>query len=501
MMLILHYLMRYLNHTRKIYVLAKNAFSQTASVGLTTLSDRGADTSIPTLDGEGYGIYFNAKDVLSDDDQIYYRSAATTWTAVDLNLTATYVSPMAVFDYGASLVVGNYNTVQLVDTSWASVKSMVIPSQHIISSLDVNNNVIYIGTLHHEKSEAKLFVWDGRTTAFNSCYGVSAPRILAVRRYKGSVAVLTSKGKLLQFNGGGFTELAQLPVGNFDWNLRSSYNVVTHGGMMVDNEKIYISLRSEVKKPNGYYSPYFPSGLWCYDEKNGLYCLSTPSYTRAQTETITTANVNITNNTLTVASAYDTGTPVMYACSSTIITGLQNRKIYYAISISPTIIKLAETRDDALNGIGIDITGTGHNSQTITRFLINDYGFGYTSNCGAVDYWEDTIMPYLDPVVFSSYIFNKAGTATGVFNVTVPQLENRGYFITPKLNSSALEDVYNTISIKYKPLKDGDSILVKYRTTEKLNYPFGTVGMNTTSNATWVDSTTFTTLKPIFVYF
>jgi hypothetical protein len=80
-----------------------------------------------------------------------------------------------------------------------------------------------------------------------------------------------------------------------------------------------------------------------------------------------------------------------------------------------------------------------------------------------------------------------------------PFIPNRGYVITPRLNSSNIEDVYNSIYIKYKPLDTDDKIIIKYKTTEKLGLPKTSLEGNDTSlwNATWTDTDTFTSTQDL----
>jgi len=70
--------------------------------------------------------------------------------------------------------------------------------------------------------------------------------------------------------------------------------------------------------------------------------------------------------------------------------------------------------------------------------------------------------------------------------------ERRSYFITPKILSSDINNIWRNIAIKYNPRIfpsgriQNSQIIVKYQTSDMINY-------NEFAIATWVNSTTFTT--------
>lgn len=488
-----------------LYLNSQELFdSATNNVTLDTFfsrTDQG-DTNPPAPSVEEYGIYFNGKEVVSSGTSVRYRSAPTVWTTIGtVTLNSSYQTSMAVFDTFNSLLIANYNQILMIDTSWVTTRTLTIPSSYTIDSIAVNNNICYIATRHIAGLEAKLFVWDGTSTAWSGNYGVNTFEISSVKKYGGSVALITSKGKLLQFNGGGFDELAQLPIAFSDniWGDTTNNNsVISSCGMVVDGEKIYIRLSSQLPTNINYYDSYFVSGTWCFTPDNGLYCIHTPTYTTVLKKSIDTSAVNITTNIITTTAVPITGTPVIYdAISSPSIGGLIDNKLYYTIKISSTEFKLATSLANSLAGTAIDLTGTGNAFQSFYFLLINDYGWSKANNRGAVEVVSGLAPNQLfaERLVFTADLGAKTNMSTKktVFNVVNPQLHNRGYFILPKLNSSNNEDNYNLFSIKYKPLKEEDSILIKSRTRNRLNLPFNSISNTTANVGTWVDTNTFTT--------
>lgn len=487
----------------EIFVNSKYPFS--GNIGLEVLASHKTDTNCPSPGVEEDGIFFNGKEVVTDGTQIFYHPTFNTWTAVSLSsvgMSSSFPSCLDVFVAFNSLLVGNGNKVFKVNSSWVvDTNPLVLPSDYNVTSICSNNNTVYIATRHISNGEAKLFLWDGTSASHNGSFGVGTYEISSCKKYKSSCALITSRGQLLQFNGGGFTELGNLPVyySDRDWgNSLNDHDNISNRGMVVDVDKIYLRFDSEIQSAINAYNPYFVGGIWCYDPENGLYCINTPSFTKVSSYGFPTTNVNISTNVITVASAPITGTPLFFRPSAFgTIGGLVDRKIYYIIQVDSTHVKLASSLYNALNNIEIDLTSTGDTGQTLDYFLVNDYGFSYSSDRGAIEILTDTIG-YLrdknDKVVYTSKLQGKqATTIKYCVNSITPLLPNRGYFITPKLTSPNLEDNFNTVSIKYLPLKTDESIIIKYKNIDKLNIPFGAFDNRQTIDATWVDTNTFTT--------
>lgn len=481
--------------------LSDNVFSST-DIAYSAFTDRGTDTGVPTPAVEEDGVYFNDTEVISDGNNIFYRSASTTWTSVSLSLTSTTPTCMAVFDGANGLMVGNDNKVKLVNTSWAVAVTLTLPPDYKVTSLDANGTRAYIGTRHRGNGEAKMFIWDGTSTSADEAYGVKTFEIFSVKAYGSSVACITSLGQLLRFNGGGFDELANLPVYYFDeeWaDASNDHDRVSTKGMAVDGDLIYIRLDSTNQSKSSPYKAYFVGGLWCYDPKVGLYNKTTPSYTRVTSDTVSTANVNTTTDVITVAAAPITGTPCLYDPNGgATIPELKEGITYYVIKVTGTTIKLATSKTNAENGTAINLSGTGNNSQRFLTFPYNDYGWGYSGNRGAVGVMTSVLFDefYSGRVVYTADLFAKQSTST-VKTVACVQnklLPNIGYFITPKLLSPRVEDKFPKIYLKTKPLGIDDEIVVKYKVIDKYGYPVQPFSRTTSTwTGTWTDTNTFTT--------
>jgi len=91
------------------------------------------------------------------------------------------------------------------------------------------------------------------------------------------------------------------------------------------------------------------------------------------------------------------------------------------------------------------------------------------------------------------------GTDRTTFCPTSPFLPNRGYFITPRLNSAQITDHYNLFTLKFKPLGVDEKIRIKYKTTDRKDYPKVSNKFNDTSKwiGTWTSSSVFTSTQDL----
>lgn len=85
------------------------------------------------------------------------------------------------------------------------------------------------------------------------------------------------------------------------------------------------------------------------------------------TQTFGISDVNTTTYVITLpdATSFTTGTPIIFASSGTLPTGLTAGTTYYAINVSGTTIKVATSALNASLGVAIDITATGSGSHRV----------------------------------------------------------------------------------------------------------------------------------------
>lgn len=474
------------------------------------LTSRATDTNVPTPGVEDDVVYFNQTNVVSDGATIKYESASNVWTTISSTSLSTNSTPtvMCPYDTGSNLAIGKDNEVIFVNTSWVvNATRLTLPPDYQVSSMASRGNTLYIATRSKSGQEAKLFTLNSIKSSHDGSFGVGTFEIPSVIPFQSSVVCIDSLGRLNYFTGGGFQELATLPIyaTTHEWcDALNDYSTVSNRAMSSDGDLIYINLSSFTESAKYNILPNFPSGIWCYDNTNGsLYHRYSPSYTRIQVLYGSVVTVDTTNNNFTLTSGnindYMTGMPVLfYSGSGTTIPELQEATCYYLIKDSSTVFRLATTYTNALAGTAIDITNAGNTSQQWWVLKTNDYGWtAYESRLSVAVLNNLCFEKRLaGRIVFTANLFAKQSSSTRktVIGGISPFLPNRGYIITPRLTSTRIEDTYNSVYIKYRPLDTDDKIIIKYKTQDRLNFPFNSLeGTVTTKwNATWTDTDTFT---------
>lgn len=495
--------------TSNVYFNSDNIFRGT--VGYSTLTDAGTDTNVPTPGTEDDVVTFNATEVVSDGNSISYRSAATTWTAIgstSLPATAGAQTAMCVWSAQSNLVIGRDDEVIFVNTSWAvNGTRLQLPPDLEVTSLAANGSTLYIATKSKSGAEAQLLTVNSISASADYTYGCGTHELMSIAAWGDSVVGINALGQLLRFNGGGFDSLATLPIyaEEIEWADATANNtVVSHRSLVVDGDLIYINLNDSTEAGKLRRLPNFPGGVWCFDATNGsLYHRYSPSYTKIQNVAGGDVTVSAANNNFTLTSGnlnnVTTGMPVLYTIGSTAIPELVESKAYYIIKTSSTVFELAASYSDAQDGTAIDITGAGDTGQNFYIFLTNDYGWaGVVDNFQALavlnnNHFEDSVA---GRIAFTADLFGKqSSTSKSAANGVSPYLPNRGYVVTPKLTSINVEDNYVKVFVKYRPLDTDDKIIVKYKTQDKMGYPFSSIQYSDTADwiGTWSDTDTFTT--------
>lgn len=461
-----------------------------------------AGVPTPSLNGDGI-MYNNLLYVTTDTTTHTWNN--TAWSNVALSLTTGHAHPQCVFESLTYRAVGDANTVKLYNTSNSLINTLTLPAEYSVTWLVYRDSNLYVGTKNLQGREAKMFVWNGSGSAAQKAYGAKGSEwMYSGAEYNNSIATITDLGQLLIFNGGGFTELANLPVyyTNYKWWDTGYFNNgrVARRGMIADGNNLKIVIDGQIAE-NPFYLDNQPSGLWVFDPESGLYNSAGASTDLRTSNTIT--NVDTTTDVITVTSAVDTSTgmPVFFTAGGGSITGLSNNRIYYAIRVTSTTFKLALTQADAIAGTAIDLTGSSLSSTILYMHRGADFGesgLGFI-RAGAIA----LIRSRASFSFFGSNVLYGIGYASR--NTTTDNLytlqslglgENRGTIVTSKKVSGQVEDTFQKIFLKARGLfKSIDKVIVKYRLTEeqflpKTNYnQVGDVAL-----ATWASTTSFTVI-------
>lgn len=458
------------------------------------------DTDVPTGDPEGDVTWSDGKMIVTEDNGArYFTPGGTGWTDTNITLTDAGQHPVVNFLSLSALAIADVNTVKLylspITATPNLITTLTINADFEITGMAYLNQNLYIGTRNKYGGKAFMYVWNGSGSAAQQAYEVDSQIIFSLCVHKGSIVLLTGQGELLRFNGGGFTQLDAFPIFYTDRVLTDYNNVTLYKNIMKSNgDVLYILFTNYENTTNKLLDQ--PDGVWCYDEKVGLYHKYSLSNSLVNHQAINTTAVDITTNQITVASpAYPTGTEVYYRNDSTLIGGLSDDTKYFVIKVDATHIKLAITKANALAGTAIDLTSTGNITQELTFFPNIDFGAtlcSLTMSLCVIDR-PATNAQYGTDLLWGGEVELRALTGDNGFMGTVSEaVEARGYFITPKIFSDDVTDVFSLFTLKYSPFtSELDKIIIKYRTVDDMRKYINTSNWR----ATWTSTTTFTTTQ------
>lgn len=481
-----------------------NAFQVDERV-LSSYPTQVTDTGIPSTDIESDVVWFGGLMPLSQDTDLdYYTPGTDTWTDTNISLTGSGQHPIENFLSLSALAVANVNTVKLYANPLTATPTLIttlnILADFEITGMKYLNQNLYIATRNIYGGHAFLYVWNGSGSAAQQAYEVDSNIIFSLTVHKGSIVLLTGQGELLQFTGGGFKHLDAFPIFYTDRALTDTNNIGNYKNIMKSNGDVLYILFND--SSNSIRLTNQPDGVWCYDEDVGLYHKYSLSNSLVNVQTIATSAVNTTTDQITVSSpALPTGTEVYYRdAGGTVLAGLTNETKYFVINVDSTHIKLATTKALALAGTAIDLTGTGNNSQTLVFFPNIDFGAFLTDRTMSLCVID---RPSADPQYGTDIIWGaevNRRTLSGdnaALGTTTGYVEARGYFITPKIFSNEVTDMFNLLTLKYSRFtSELDKIIIKYRVTDDMRHEIDT--SNSAWRATWTSTTTFTTTQADF---
>lgn len=475
-----------------------------SATSISTAED--TDTDNPTLTQNSSGRFWQNRWYVTDDNGLFYKSGSS-WTDASVSLTSGVAHPTEVFRNRNTFCIGNGNEVVQIDTSHSDtdLDQLQLPSDFEVIGLAYSGSQLGILTrlsddIEGQSQDAYFFVWDGGSAEASAGVPIGSDAGVSIHPYKGSFVVLTRKGQKLFWNGGGFDELASFPIYYKRVNWGDFLNRVANGDTMaVDGDLILSNVAFDVdqygKRQEGYV-PYCPSGVWCFDPKaGGLYHRHAPSVSTMSRVQVNDSGVSTSDNVLTAASGTlpDTGAVMryMFANSSSEIGGLSEGEDYYLIKLTSTTFKLALTHADALAGTAIDITDAGGTVHYFAAIDVLDYGAIYTKNTGGIALMGEQEVIY-DHLIFGAEILDYDSISSyNHLQVTVPDLENRGYILLPWIVSQGAKDRTHKATVHFLPLQDDDAIIVKAKTKRLPGLPVHTV--QRAQSCAWQSSTSFTT--------
>lgn len=461
---------------------------------------------VPATDTETDIAWFGGLMVVSQDTDVDYFTpgGGGVWTDTNITLTGGGQKQHAVVHFLSlsALAIANSNTVGLYASPFTATPTLIttltINSNFQITGMCYFNQNLYIATHNRYGGHAAMYVWNGLGTAANQVFEVDSNLIFALCSHMNTIICLTGNGSLLRFNGAGFDPL---PNGNFpcyykDISLSDTVNLDMYKNVMKSNGNLlYILFTSSGNSNNRLLD--MPDGIWCYDERVGLYHRYSLSNSVVQYDTVSTVDVSVANNLISTLNPVPvTGTECIYQADVWgALTPLVNETIYFIIAVDATHYRLATTYANAMAGIPIVLTGTGNDFQKIMSYPNVDFGQYFTERTTALTVIERPTesRQYGVDVIWGAEIFRRNTTSDyGTLGTVCDKIGARGYFITSKGTSNNVVDTQNLVTIKFSKFKSElDKIIIKYRTEDdRLTYA------NISGHfweIFWTSATTFTT--------
>jgi len=257
------------------YVCSTRMFSMTRSLGgFAEDVSSNAPSSGPITDG----CIWNGSMYVSKTARISKLSGSTwtqDWSSADFaNTGSSYPHPIEPNVKNTDVLVGDGNLLKKCDSTGTITTAITFPANYVINWIRRGTNVNYIGLNELYGGTGAVGIWDGLSTTIeaNAIIPIMATTPLSgVLDDDGVLNILQSDGRLMRFNGSGFTYLAELPPFR-DYLLRKDWggsltiqNRVLNRGMKMVRGKIHVSLTSAL---SGTRASNFFDGVWVYDKDN-----------------------------------------------------------------------------------------------------------------------------------------------------------------------------------------------------------------------------------------
>ena len=445
--------------------------------------------------------FMNSTSAVYDYTGAAINTVYTSRIATALDFIALFVSRNTLVGRLASSV-NVVNQYRASDFATTGQSALTLPANFAVTGLAFSNETMGVITKQRKNQGNAIFAtWDGSDTSANRIFEVNDSYILDIAAYQSSWVILTSRGLLLRFNGGGFDELGRLQAYDLEQRIVdfSPTGTAVFGKILhVDGDKVYANCYSlpESAKSRKPYHPFYSGGAYVYDPKHGFYHTAAPSYSKYQAESITFAS-NI--GTTSAAHFMETGDPVFSTSGDAEFT---DSTTYYVIKLTSTTFSLATTYENALANTVMSITNGSYTLNYVKR-----YDFGIESvklvDCGLIKTDNDS-RGYVDSGAFPFFLGakvhpnNLASTRVNTVNVSVPVMNNRGFFVLGKWQTQNMQDSWHGYSVKYSKLEPWDKIVLSAKVKDSKAIIVGSPSLFDTSayageSVTWDGSGSYFT--------
>lgn len=218
----------------------------------------------------------------------------TNWSSADFTtITSGTPHPIEPNVTNNNLLVGDVNLLKKIDSSGTITTALTLPSQYTIIWIKKGVNVNYIGLdVTASGGVGAIAIWDGLDTSIEANYIIpisSRTPLTGVIDEQGVLNILQSDGRLMKYNGSGFSYEAELPpyrdyLLRQNWgNTNTSFSKVSRRGMALIRGKIHVNVDSN--SDTTAFNSNFHSGVWVYDNDNkAFYHKGSLSYSNTITD-------------------------------------------------------------------------------------------------------------------------------------------------------------------------------------------------------------------------
>lgn len=225
-------------------------------------------------------VEFEGALIVSDTNDL--NRLSSTWdnawwdtTLAQDTFTSAIAHPLHVTEKTNVLLIGDGNLIHLVDkNSNVSASRLILPTEFEIIWIRSDQSGTWIGARNKVNREAEAFFWNESGENYSRHYKLKSDMTFAGLIKDGVPYTVNGEGQLLKYTGSSFDEVAVFP--NFQQpnkRLNNGNTVrrnVVRNGMAVIENKIHINISSVINNTFSDLMENFPSGIWTFDEKQGL---------------------------------------------------------------------------------------------------------------------------------------------------------------------------------------------------------------------------------------
>lgn len=323
-----------------------NAFGSTGEPNITT--DKYADVDMKTFNGK---LYATTTDI--SNHYLKRLSPIGAWTNIatigsgdiaDLHILEVYANRL--YWTQDNYKIFSMNTAETTVTSGSYTLQLTGRNGHI-SWVKAGSNRIWIGWTSSDGSRGSVFEWDGQSeNLYSKEYKIEAQGSCTCVIKNDIPYVLDVEGRLLEFNGSNFQEVARLPIANSDYPIsnyiKNSGLKLTHfnGSLLLRDQMLFL-VNPVLPRPVNRYLENCQAGIWEYTQESGL----THKYSVSSTKVGASVLEYGQQDLLEVGALFDG-----FTTNDTIeVTARQGQVLFGARSNqtgSPFIIGIDNTLDD-----------------------------------------------------------------------------------------------------------------------------------------------------------